>query len=465
MKQKGSTVRVAARRSPAADGQQAPNAGALAALVAMGAFSALWALFLWALLALALSGEAPFCAADEAAGCAEAWNSALAAAIHRFTGLPLAGWGLIWGVAAFAFPLLGLLRLAQRKPSSDFIWAERWMAGFGVTVVLGLVINAFAERTRCWACSVIYLLVTAYAGVTLAYWQRMSRREALRGLALSVGGCGAVFVLLLYPGLQTLRSAREARGREMPADSGPSGQEISSSKLGTGDPGRDRQLEDLVASLTPQLKQSLSDSLYIYRNSPKLPLPAARRLIGFKQALVRITEFTDVLCIRCARLQATLESLRERFPPGSLSIEPRHFPLDTGCNPRSRARHGRSARCQAAAAQICLEGDEKAFEFSSALFENQPILNEEKVYALAALYRSRPDLERCIGSPETRAKLAEDLALAYRHHADGVPLVLVNGRRGTSFGPFLHAMILTRGVAFHPAFDTLPEPISTVELH
>lgn len=454
MSQKGSTVR-AARRSPTAGGEQGPTPGAVAALAALGVFGALWSLFLWAELLLARSGEAPFCAAGEAVGCAASWYSAFAAAIHRFTGLPLAGWGLVWGVAAFAFPFLGLLRLAQRKPTSDLTWAARWMAAAGVVGVLALVVDSFAERVFCWACSVIYLSVTAYAGVTLANWQRMSRREALRGLALAAGASGVAFLLLLYPGLKTPGGSTVEVGEKF----------ADHARSGTGDPNRDLEVARLVATLAPQEKQSLSDSLYVYRSSPKLALPPPRGLRGPSAgAPVRITEFTDVLCLRCARLQATLESLRERFPPESLSIEPRHFPLDTGCNPRSRARHGRSARCLAAFAQICLEGREKAFEFSSALFENQADLNEEKVYGLAAPYLSRPDLERCIGSPETRAKLAEDLALAYRHQADGVPLVLVNGRQGTSFGPFLQAMVLSRGEAFHPAFDTLPEPIPRVDM-
>lgn len=451
MSQKRPTAR-AARRSPVAGGGQVPSPAAVAALAALGVSSALWALFLWAQLALARAGEAPLCAGSESAGCAASWDSAFAAAIHRFTGLPLAGWGLVWGVAAFAFPLLSLLRLAQRKPASDLTWAARWMAAAGVAGAITLVIDSFAERVFCWVCSVIYLSVTAYAGVTLANWQKMSLRESLRGLALAAGASGIAFLLLLYPGLKTPGGSAAEAGEKAFAEH---------PRSGTGDPQRDLEVERLVAKLSPVEKQSLSDSLYVYRSSPKLPLPPVRGLAGpSKSALVRITEFADVLCVRCARLQATLESLREHFPPESVRIELRHFPLDTTCNPRSRAKHGRSPRCLAASAQICLEGYEKAFEFTSALFESQAALNEEKVYALAAPYLARPGLERCIASPETRAKLAEDLALAYRHQVDGVPLVLVNGRRGTSFGPFLYAMVLTRGEAFHPAFDALPEPIS-----
>ena len=48
---------------------------------------------------------------------------------------------------------------------------------------------------------------------------------------------------------------------------------------------------------------------------------------------------------------------------------------------------------------------------------------------------------------------------------EGLSYVVVNGKRGTSFGPFLYAMILTKGSADHPAFDTLPPPTPTAHLH
>lgn len=449
MSQKRISAQPFRRTTLGASVQEALSPGALASLVALGVFSALWALFLWEQLMLARSGGAQLCSAGEGTGCAAAWDSPFAAAIQRLTGLPIAGWGLVWGVAAFAFPLLSLLRLVQRRPASLFVWASRWMAVSGVLGVFVLFGVSVAERFFCPGCALTYALVIGYAGVTLATWQRMSLREARRGLALAAAASGAVFLLLLYPGLKTSRNSISEAGESS----------------GTGDPERDRQLNELVASLSPKSKQTLSDSLYIYRSSPELKMPSPRALLGSsKEAPVRITEFTDVFCNQCASLYKTLVSLQKQLPPGSFSIERRHYPLDTGCNPRARERHGRSARCLAAAAQICLERHEKASDFSGTLFAHQVGLTEEKVYELAAPYLPRPDLERCVGSPETRGKLADDLAFAYRYHPRGVPLVLVNGRRGTSFGPFLHALVLTRGAAFHPAFEALPEPNTRVHL-
>lgn len=414
--------------------EAAPTPGALAKLAALGFCSALWALFLWT-----RSGGT---------------DTSFAAAIHRVTGLPAAGWGLVWGITAFLFPLLGLLRLAQRRPSSTLVWAGRWTGVLGMVVVVLILIGSAAARSLCSGCAILHALIIWYGAVTLVTWQQVPAREARRGLALAAGASAAIFLLLLYPSLRTL-SASETR------------QEAFTGSLwkspGTGDPARDRQVDSLVASLAPQLKQTLSDSLYIYRSSPGLTLPPLRTLRS-TDAPVRITEFTDVLCRQCAGLHATLKSLRESLPPGSLNIEARQYPLDRQCNPYDTSKHGRSARCLAAVAQICMERHEKAFEFASALFENQTGLTEEKVYDLAAPYVSRPDLERCAGSPQTQAKLADDLAFAHRYRPRGVPLVVVNGHRGTSFGPFLKAVVLTRGAAFHPAFETLPEPIPRSDL-
>jgi hypothetical protein len=78
---------------------------------------------------------------------------------------------------------------------------------------------------------------------------------------------------------------------------------------------------------------------------------------------------------------------------------------------------------------------------------------------------SRPRLEACVASPETQAKLRADVDLAARYEIDGTPLVLLNGRKGTSFPPFLYAMILTGGRSDHPAFGNLPAPNPSAHLH
>ena len=104
-------------------------------------------------------------------------------------------------------------------------------------------------------------------------------------------------------------------------------------------------------------------------------------------------------------------------------------------------------------------------EFAAALFAKQKGLTAKQVLDIAAPFMAREKLTACMDSPATRQQLEADVAAASSYDTDGTPLVILNGKRGTSFGPFLYAMILTKGAADHPAFDTLPPPNPTAHLH
>lgn len=442
-------------------GSETPSAGSLASLTVLGVLSALWALFLWAELVFSRTGGTPFCALGPAADCGRVWDAAFSVAVSRWTGLPIAGWGLVWGLVAFVLPLGALLRLAEaRRLPGALVSAVRVNAAAGVVVVFVMLGVSAAEKAFCVGCFATYLLVAGYAGIALFGWQRAGLPDALKGLGLAAVATGVFFLLLLYPGLRTPRLAAQA-GREAIAATPPA----DASAPGTGDPDRDRHLVEFVASLAPQLKQVLSDSLSIYRSAPAQAPPPPRRLLGPEAAPVRITEWTDVLCEHCADLHATLRALRANLPPGSFSVDSRQFPLDGACNPLLQPRSEESVRCFAARAQVCLESHERAFEFAGALFENQKAITRERVFELAGPFVSRPELEQCLADPATQSRLEEDIRSAAPYDPDGTPIVAVNGRRGTSFGPFLYAMVLTRGVAAHPAFANLPPPTPRAHLH
>jgi len=437
-----------------------PSPASLVSLVALGALSALWALFLWAELLVARAGGTAFCAFGETSDCAAVWNSAFASAIHARTGLPVAGWGLTWSVVAFLLPLVALLRRAEGRPTPALASATRLMAAAGVVSVVVLLAVSAAEKAFCGSCVLTYLLAAGYAGIALPGWQGVGLPEPGRGAVLAGGLTAAAFLLLLYPGLRTPKSGGEA-GREAIATAARS----AGVRAGTGDPGRDGELRRLVDSLAPTMKQTLADSLDIYRRSPAVPPPRPRLLLGPEAAPVRIIEFTDVRCEHCADLQKTLDALRESLPSGSFSVEPRQFPLDGECNPLVTAKGRDPVRCLAALARICLERTEGATAFARALFERQATLTREQVFELAAPAMPRPALEACVGSDAARRKLADDVGYASGFHPDGTPIVIVNGRRGTSFGPFLYAMVLTGGADSHSAFDALPPANPRAHLH
>jgi serine/threonine-protein kinase len=417
----------------------------LLALVGLGVFTGLWSLFLWGELVRARGGAPAFCPLGDATQCSALWDAAFARAVHLWTGLPVAAWGLVWGLAAAALPLFALARLAEARPAAHLLTGTRLLAAAGAVGVFVLAGVALGARSFCVSCFLTYLFVAGYAGIALFGWQHLGLAERPRGLQQAIGALAGAFALLLYPGLRTPRSAGEV-GRQAVAHAGAS------------------KLSEFVASLAPGLRQTLADSLHVHRTGIALPPPPPRALFGNATAPIRITEFTDVLCDHCAELHETLAELRRMAPADGFSIEPRQFPLDAGCNP-SVERSGSPVRCLAAKAQICLEGNEKLFEFSGALFAKQKTLTTSDVYALAAPYMPRAKLDACMASADTNAKLQDDIQLALRYELDGTPLVLLNGRKAVAFPPFLYAMVLTGGALDDPAFASLPPANPNAHIH
>jgi serine/threonine-protein kinase len=367
----------------------------------------------------------------------------------------VAGWGLVWGLVALALPIAALWRFADARALGPLLSAIKVNAAAGVVAVFVFAAVSFSERAFCTGCFVTYLLVAGYAGIALLVWRRAGLPELPRGLTLAGGATIVAYFLLLYPGMNTPRSSGEAGRQAL---------ERAVQPAGTGNAERDRLLTQFVASLNTGERQTLADSLHLYREAAGLPLESPRALVGPPTAPVRITEFTDVLCSHCAELHMTIGRLQKMAEPGSFSVEPRQFPLNGECNPYVQRRDA-PVRCLAARAQICLEGKPGAFEFAGELYTRQKTLTPELVFERATPHLPRAELDACLASPETDAKLRADVETATRHHLDGTPLVLVNGRKGTSFGPFLYAMILTGGSAEHAAFGSLPPANPRAHVH
>jgi serine/threonine-protein kinase len=438
------------RRSspPATPGFTAPSAASLAALSALGVAAALWALFLWTELARVRAGGSAVCPLGGGDECAAVWDAPLAVAVHRLSGVPVAGWGLAWGLVALALPLLALVGSAGGRPRPALISAIRLTAAAGVVTVFVLLAVSATSGAFCTGCAVSYLVVAGYAGIALFGWPRVGLPDVGRGAAGAASATALALLALLYPGLQTPRQ---------PTDAGRAA--VAAGAAGEGD------LAGFVASLTPQLRQSLADALHIYRQGPAFELPPPRALLGASDAPLRITEFTDVRCDHCAHLHETLATLRRHLPADSFSVESRQFPLDGACNAGVQRRDDDPVRCLGARLRICLETHPKAFEFDGDVFRQQRSLSRETLLALASAYAPREQLEACVANPETARKLEEDVALAGRYAPEGTPLVLLNGRKAVSLPQFLYAMVLTRGSPDHPAFAGLPPPNPRAHLH
>jgi protein-disulfide isomerase len=450
----------------AAETGGAVNPARPAMLVALGALSALWSLFLWMELVLLRTGGQSFCATGGKLDCSAIWNGAFASAIHRLTGLPIAGWGLVWSAAAFVLPLLQLVGAARGRDALAIGSAVRLTAVAGLAAVAGMIAASVIAGAICIGCIGTYVVVAAYGAVALRRERPPGVADWRRGAGLAAGCAAAAFLLLLYPGLRTPRSTDERGRQAVEAASRPAGVESGTSAArGTENPRRDQELTELVASLEPPLKQTLADSLAIYRAALPQPLPPPRALVGSDLAPVRITEFTDILCEHCASLNETLRTLRESVPPGSYSVDARQFPLDGRCNPLLQGTRGDDVRCVAAKLRICAEPTGKEPDLAAALFEKQEGLTRQKAIEIAGRFLPPAALGSCLDAPATKALLEQDIAAASRFDSDGTPIVAINGRKGTSFAPFLYAIVLTRGNPEHPAFAALPPGDPIAHLH
>jgi protein-disulfide isomerase len=433
-----------------------PSPASLAALAALGGLAALVSLFLWGELVLARAGGATSCALSDPEACTRLWDGPLASTIHRVTGLPVAGWGLAWALAAAALPLLALVRAAEGRARGDWLSAVRITAAAGVVAVLMLMAAAVQARTFCGGCFFIYVLVSGYAGIALMGWRTLGLPQRGRAALISLAAVGMAVLLLLYPGLKTgVRTAAGLAAVTRAPEVAAPGPVLAAAN---------DNVSQFVASLAPPLRQTLADALHQYRQGIVVPSGPPRTLIGSASAPLRITDFTDVRCGHCAELHETLAALEREAPAGSFSVEPRQFPLDGECNPFVR-RGNDPVRCLAARARICVEGRPGATAYAGRLFGKQETLSTADVYALAEAVMPRRELEACVARAETSEKLQSDIELATRYQIDGTPLVLLNGRKATSFAPFLYAMVLTGGRTDHPAFATLPAANPSAHLH
>lgn len=451
-----------------------PTPAALGGLTTLGVVTALLSLLLWAELLIARAGGATFCALSAPDSCARLWDGPFASAIHHASGLPIAGWGLVWALVATALPLIALMRSAEQRPSQVWLTATRLVAAAGVVAVVVLAAAAIQAKSFCIGCFASYTLTLAYAAIALVGWRALGFAEAKSAAAIAAAGFAVAFGLLLYPGLQTPAkgdaAGREAmvRGASAPgattaAASGARAPFGSNAQAPPRPVGSD-PLSQFVATLPPPALQTLADSIVLYANGIAFPLGPARTLLGTPSAPLRITDFTDIRCGHCAELHETLATLASQAPAGSFSVEPRHFPLDGACNPYVRQASD-PVRCLAAQARICVEGKPGAADYASRLFGRQATLTVDEVFTLADGVMARRELEACVASPETASKLRTDIELAMSYQLDGTPLVLLNGRKATSFAPFLYAMTLTAGSINHPAFASLPPGNPAAHIH
>lgn len=428
-----------------------PSNAALGVLGASGLATAGLAIYQWLELLVVRNGGKVACAVNETVNCAAVWNSKFASFVHDWLGMPVAALGVVWGVAA-----LILTVLLWRKGSTDewplFAASVKFWAVAGLLSIIAFGGASIEARAVCLTCLGTYGLVVvhAFAAFMLLPGPRWPQPQFL------LGGMAWVFVVFAPTFLVTL----------IPAGSTPKAGTVTRFSGTT-----EAQLIDNLLNLPRREAMMTAAARKKFLSSPAKDVSdlKVRVRAGPEDATIKVVEFSDVLCPHCADFEQSLEELRGAAPAGTLSIEPRLFPLvDDGCVTPGEKDSPKDVRCVGAKAQICSEDHPLYWDVRKAIFANQQSLrSSDAVLDIVSKVtsRSKDSLLACINSLDTQAKLANDITYAKRYDIEGTPLVLLNGRTTWPSSGFILGMAVSRGDVNAEWFKRLPEPPPAEEGH
>ncbi|MEM8929746.1 MAG: thioredoxin domain-containing protein [Acidobacteriota bacterium] len=139
---------------------------------------------------------------------------------------------------------------------------------------------------------------------------------------------------------------------------------------------------------------------------------------GKADAPVDVTIFSDFQCPFCARIEPTLDEVREHYGE-RVRVTFRQFPL-TNIHPEA---------FQAAEASLCAQDQGKFWEMHAALFTNTKTLDRESL----SRYADDLDLDlavfdACVDSGFHRETVEADIAAGRQAGVGGTPTLFVNGR-------------------------------------
>ena len=448
-------------------------------LIAVAALCGGLAVFQWMELVLLDAGLVAVCSIDDVFNCGAVWEAPWATDIRDGTGLPVAGWGLLWALMALGFALWATSVRLRARPLGASGVAVSLMAVGGVVACVVLGAYSASLGQVCLTCLATYVLVAAYAGLA---WSLRSDGFGLGAsthdlrsamLAVSIGTMVGFGVLRFAVSIGATTDETAAGSAQAGAFDGNGTETTAASTppLSLASNGKEPPAEaptsggnivaEYIRALAPAVRRRVAEGLSAYKLEPKPALPpiSARPFVGTDSAPVKIVDFSDMKCAHCARLASNLSEVKKQAPADLFRIESRLFPLDAACNPAlpPNARHRTDVRCAAAKTLICAQDSPKYEALRMRMFESQAGLTVDGVASMAQrmLNRSAGALSDCVRSPQTAQKLREDIAYATRFNIRGTPMVVLNGRKTLAYGPLILALILAEGDPNHSGFTAL----------
>jgi len=403
-------------------------------------------IFQWVELRSVQAGGTAVCSINATVNCETVWTSPFAQRVSGLTGLPVAGLGVVWGLAAAVSAGALLWRARTGRPLRPAVLPVRTVGAVAALVCITLVAGSVSAGALCLTCLGTYGLVLGYAGVALGALpgpMQPATTEWARALGLP-----AVVAAASWLGLLVFAPSRSSSDLP-PRSAGKS-----------GSPSRD--VSQFLASRPESEKQALADALARFARTPAPTqvelLPRGRVLKGPADAPVHLVEWTDVLCPHCRHLNDALEELQAAVPPGRLAVEPRQYPLDGACNP-DVPQKGDGLRCTGSLALICLEQAPDYWSLRDKLFAAQKTLTRESLLQIASSGSvARGQLEACIASPEAAAKLQDDIRYAGLYDPTGTPIVAINGKPAYATPVFLYALTMASGDPTAPVLTSALPP-------
>ena len=406
------------------------GAAAVTLLATSGGLVAL-AIYQWFELIDMRAGHIPACAINATFNCAKVWDSVFAHRVHEWVGVPVAGLGVLWGLVAFVLSFLFVQRSRGGGEGDAFRGAVKVWAILGLLGVVTFITATLQAKALCITCLGTYALTAGFAVAALG----MLNGPAIPPLKDLTPGAGWAMVLtvpiylgLLVPGSKTPRQTEAA----VPVVDAHNPTDFAT--IVDGMPEREK------------LTAAWAREQWINSRQQDVSMFPVHAVKGSPTAPVKLVEFTDILCGHCAQFEGLYREIEEMAPKGSISIEPRYFPLDKECNPGMTASAKDGIRCYGAKLQICTEKLPGFFAMRSELFENQQGLDQGMMLSIAKRHGAdEAQLTECMKSPETAARIAEDIAYATKYNLEGTPMVLLNGKVAPPSPIFLMAMALSGG--------------------
>ena len=414
-------------------------------LLALALAEVALSIFQWFELRAVQAGGTAVCSVNATINCETVWNSPFAQRLGGLTGLPVAGLGVIWGLAAAVCAGALVWRARTGRLLRPAVLPVRTAGAVAALTSITLVAGSFSAGALCLTCLGTYALVLGYAGVAFGALPgplQPASGEWTRALGLPASVAAMTWMALFLV-------APSGRPAALPGSAGKG-------KAGTPDVSR------FLASRPESERQALSDALARFARTPAPAqldvLPRARVLKGAADAPVHLVEWTDILCPHCRRLNEALDELQEAVPAGRLAVESRHYPLDGACNP-DVTQKGDGLRCTAALVQICLEKAPDFWALRDKLFAAQKTLNRDSLLTIASSGSvSRSQLEACVAGPEAAAKLQEDIRYAGLYNPTGTPIVAINGKPAVPLPVFLYALTMASGDPTAPVLTSALPP-------